>query len=70
MNFSSAGGEQMVTEEADAAHKEANPILKQDEQESHRLKVLQLLTLPAGSGVRRHVVLVAFYGNVEMSSRR
>ena len=59
-----------MTEEPDAAHKEANIFLKQDEQESYRLEVLQLLTLPAGSGVRRHVVLVAFCGNVEMSSRR
>jgi hypothetical protein len=59
-----------MTEEPDAAHKEANIFLKQDEQESYRLEVLQLLTLPAGSGVRRHVVLVAFCGNVELSSRR
>jgi hypothetical protein len=46
LNFSSAGGEQMVTEEADAAHKEANPILKQDEQESHRLKGLADVLTP------------------------
>ena len=59
-----------MTEEPDAAHKEANIFLKQDEQESYRLEVLQLLTLPAGSGVRRHVVLVTICGNVEMSSRR
>ena len=70
MNFPSAVRDWDVTEEPDAAHKEANTFLKQDEQESYRLEVLQLLTLPAGSGVRRHVVLVAFYGNVEMSSRR
>lgn len=36
----------MVTEEADAAHKEANPILKQDEQESHRLKGLADVLTP------------------------
>ena len=56
MNSPSVGGDQMVIEEANASSKEANPILKQAEQESHRLKVLQLRSLHAESEVRRQVM--------------
>lgn len=45
-----------MIEEADAAQKGPNPSLKQDEKESLKLMSFQLLSLPAGSGVRRQVM--------------
>lgn len=51
MKFPSAGGEQRVTEEADATHKVAEPFLKQHEQKGHRLKVFSCCHSLLGQGL-------------------